>query len=231
MATMPDGKFTKIKKVLVGVSGAVMLFASINLSKEGVGFTGEAVWIGVAIAVSLSCAEFMFNSNFEEMNWTILVIGIGAYIYSIMTNIAGFYSFQGIEGTIWTNFNLKALLGGIFMDVYPELAIAWALKESKVGDLLGNIVKTWVDPQKMTEPQKYNSSQNQNSGGKSQTTIRMPVTDRMSRRQQAEMKRPISSSGNKPNQSQGREPTYHPMGMGQSTQKMNIPNMLEGDEE
>jgi hypothetical protein len=95
----------------------------------------------------------------------------------------------------------------------------------------------FVDPDKIIATRleelngKRGGENNSRPTPKPASEIRMPVTDGMSRRQQAEMKRPISSSGNKPNQSQGREPTYHPMGMGQSTQKMNIPNMLEGDEE
>ena len=145
-----NGNFTRLKRILVGASGAGMLWVSISLSKEGVGFNSDGAWMGLIIAVSLCCAEFMFNSNYEEMNWTILFLGIGAYLYSIYTNINGFYKFQGMEGNIVTNFSLGNSLGGIFMDVYPELAIAWALKESKIGDLIGNTVKAWKSPENMT---------------------------------------------------------------------------------
>lgn len=158
-----NGGFTRIKRIIVGVSGCAMLIASIILSKNGVGFTGENAWIGLVIAVSLTSAEFMFNSNFEEMNWTTLALGLGAYIYSINTNINGFYLFQNIEGNLWTNFDFKSLAGGIFMDVYPELAIAWSLKESKVGDLVGNIIKSWINPEKMTESTQYQNVKNGNN--------------------------------------------------------------------
>ena len=166
---MSNGNFTRVKKWLVGLTGVAMLVASISLSKAGIGFTGDAAWIGLVIAVSLTCAEFMFDSNFDEFNWTILVLGLAAYVYSIIANINGFYLYLGLEGTMWTNFNAKSVLGGIFMDVYPELAIAWALSESKVGDLLGNLVKSWKNPEDMTsneQPKGNNNQQNNNNGNR-----------------------------------------------------------------
>jgi hypothetical protein len=138
-----------------------MAIASIILSKQGVGITGDLAWIGTVVALSLFCAELMFNSNFDELNWTILFLGLGAYIYSIWTNVQGFYFYRGIEGTLFTNFDTTSFFGGIFMDVYPELAIAWAMGASKIGDLIGNAVKTVRDPDKLTQAK---SSINNNSG-------------------------------------------------------------------
>ena len=146
-----DGKFTAIKRKIVGLSGAALLGCSIYLSKQGVGFVGDLWWMGLVVAISLTCAELMFNSSFDELSWTMVLLGTGAYAYSIYTNIVGFYFYRGISGDLFSNFNLTNFAGGFFMDVYPELAIAWALGESKVGDLFGNILKTYNNPEQLTK--------------------------------------------------------------------------------
>jgi hypothetical protein len=146
-----DGKFTNLKRWLVGLSGIGVLYVSIIFSKEGMQIQGQYAWMGFVIAIALSCAEFMFNSNFESLNWTIFVVGIAAYAYSIWTNITGFYVNRQMVGTLFTQFDLTNLFGGIFLDVYPEVAIAWALKESKIGDLIGNAIKTARKPGTMTD--------------------------------------------------------------------------------
>lgn len=137
--------FTRFKRFLAGVSGIAVLGASMYLSKEGVGFPPDLIVLGWVIAIALSSAEFMFNSSFEELNWTMIMIGVGAYIYSIFTNVKGFMFYRGVE-----TFDATSIFGGMFMDIYPELAIAWALKESKVGDLLGNVVKSFDKPETLT---------------------------------------------------------------------------------
>jgi hypothetical protein len=149
-----DEKFNKLKRWIIGVSGVGMAVASIILSKQGVGITGELAWIGTVIALSLFCAELMFNSNFDELNWTILALGLGAYVYSIWTNIQGFYFYRGISGTLFTNFDVTSFFGGVFLDVYPEIAIAWAMGASKIGDIIGNVVKTSRNPDKLTNAVK-----------------------------------------------------------------------------
>lgn len=189
-----DDSFDKLKKVIIGVSGICMAIASIVLSKQGVGITGELAWIGTVVAISLFCAELMFNSNFDELNWTILFLGLGAYVYSIWTNIQGFYFYRAIEGTLFTNFDITSFFGGLFMDIYPELAIAWAMGASKIGDLIGNVVKTSKDPDKLT--------QMKGGAGKSQPEVR-PASSIHKPSNPA----PRPSSSHKPNSN----PTFHPM--------------------
>ena len=147
-----DGKFTEIKRKVVGASGIALLGCSIYLSKQGVGFVGDLWWMGLVVAVSLTCAELMFNSSFEELSWTMVVLGFGAYFYSIYTNIVGFYYYRHTgDFDLVANFNMTNVAGGFFMDVYPELAIAWAMNESKIGDLFGNLVKTYKNPGQLTK--------------------------------------------------------------------------------
>lgn len=186
-----DDGFDRGKRWLIGLSGVGMSVASIILSKQGVGITGDLAWIGTVVAISLFCAELMFNSNFDELNWTILFLGLGAYIYSIWTNIQGFYFYRGIEGTLMTNFDITSFFGGLFMDIYPELAIAWAVGASKIGDLIGNVVKTSKDPDKLTQ-MKANVSK--------------PTTNTQTNKPYNPAPRPSNS-----NNVSNKHPTFHPM--------------------
>jgi hypothetical protein len=119
-------------------------------------------WIGLVIAIALFCAELMFNASFDELSWTAVILGLVSYVYSIHTNIVGFYFYRGMVGTLFTNFDMTSFGGGIFMDVYPEVAIAWALKEGKVGDWIGNIIKTINESEKLGE-QSYERKDSSNS--------------------------------------------------------------------
>jgi hypothetical protein len=146
---MNDGTFTKVKKILTFVFGILVLWASIVFSKNGFEFkTNETyAWVGWVLAFAATCAEFMMNSSFRKFNWTIFALGIAAYIYSIWTNVLGFQSLRGTSNPM----DFLNISGAIFMDVFPEVAIAWALEESKVGDVLGNIVKTISSPEQLTK--------------------------------------------------------------------------------
>jgi len=160
-----------MKRWIVGLSGVGVAICSVILTKQGVGITGDLAWMGMVVAIALFCAELMFNSNFEDLNWTIIALGLGAYLYSIWTNIEGLYFYRQIEGNLWSHFDTTNFGGGLFMDIYPELAIAWAMKESKLGDLLGNIVKTAKNPDKLTQPGKpVQQFQKSSVNGSNQTT-------------------------------------------------------------
>src|SRR5688572_6740701 len=98
--------FDKFKRFLAVASGISILGCSIYLSKEGVGFTGDIAWMGLVVAIALCCSQLIFNGRFTELTWTGIALGLGAYIYSINTNIDGFYFYRHIEGTLWTNFDL-----------------------------------------------------------------------------------------------------------------------------
>jgi len=213
---MADGSFTKLKRWLIGISGILIAICSLILTKQGVGITGQLAWMGTSVAFALFCAELMFNSNFEELNWTILVLGLGAYVYSIWTNIEGLYFYRGIEGNLFSNFDTTNFGGGMFMDIYPELAIAWALKESKIGDLFGNFVKTLKNPDKLTEPARKVTQVPQQFKDQHQA----PRHDNEQRQSEESRERPQRPKvENMPpflqnkNNGQKQEPTYHPVGM------------------
>lgn len=158
---MKTGGFTVLKRWVVGISALLVLAASVMLSKKGVGLGGDLEWAGFAVALALTASQFMFNSEFEDWTWTLLIVGGFAYLYSINTNIVGFYFYRGMTGDLLSNFDWTNFGGGIFMDVYPELALAWVFRESKVGDFLGNLVKAVTSPETLTQRPKQHSQQNQ----------------------------------------------------------------------
>lgn len=136
------GKFNEWKKRLALISGILIFLISAFNSKNGfVGNTKNDLLLaamGWAFAIAATSAEFMFTSDFRKLNWSIIFLGFCAYAYSIYTNVLGLQSWRGSV----MQYDAVNVIGGIFMDVYPEAAIAWALGESKLGDVIGNIIKT-----------------------------------------------------------------------------------------
>ena len=149
---MDDGKFTKVKKFLAFVTGIGVLWASIIFSKNGFNFNTASgyIWVGWVLAFAATTTQLIMNSSFKKINWTILLLGLGSYIYSIYTNMLGFHSLRATE-SIWDILNV---CGSFFMDVFPEVAISWALDESKVGDLIGNLLKSAQTPEMLSKTQE-----------------------------------------------------------------------------
>jgi hypothetical protein len=142
-----DGKFLKIKRILALVTAVGVLWASIVFSKNGFNFetNSDYIWIGWLLALAATSAEFMLASDFRKLNWSIVALGLTAYIYSIWSNVMGFQDLRGKDTT-----DIFSISASIFMDVYPEVTIAWALGESKLGDVLGNLWRSVNTPEIVT---------------------------------------------------------------------------------
>lgn len=148
-----DTKFTKTKRYVNFFVGVAVLITSIIFSREGFGFgtDNKYWWVGWILALAASASQFMLNSDWRKINISILAVAIPAYVYSVHTNIVGFYALRGGDPSL--NLAYKDVLnvaGGIFMDLYPEIAISWALQESKIGDFFGNLYKLWRTPGSLT---------------------------------------------------------------------------------
>lgn len=150
---MRNSTFFDWKKRLAIVSGVLIFLISAFNSKNGFVGADQSDWLlagmGWAFAVAATSAEFMFTSDFKKLNWSLIFLGVCAYIYSIWTNVLGLQQWRGTA----TQYDVVNILGGIFMDVYPEAAIAWALGESRLGDMLGNLVKTTKRGDELTDTQ------------------------------------------------------------------------------
>jgi hypothetical protein len=144
-----DGKqnYDKFRRAVAFVFGVAVLLTSLFFSKEGFSFKVENAdiwWVGWVIAGAVSAAQFMFNTERRELDWTIVLVGVTAYVYSIWSNIQGWESLRGVQDYMnWA--------GGIFMDVFPEKAIAWSLGAIKVGDFVGNVFSILKNPEKLDE--------------------------------------------------------------------------------
>jgi hypothetical protein len=151
------GPYTRIKKIFALVTGLAMLYASIQFSRMGFEFesNNQYAWVGLVLALAATCAEMILNSSFRKLNWTVLFIGVCAYVYSVWTNIVGVQSLNGSA----TPFTIVGIVTGLFLDIYPEVAMAWALEESKIGDLIGNIIKTTQNPGQVTSQDGNGHSQ------------------------------------------------------------------------
>ena len=86
----------------------------------------------------------------------------------------GFHSLRATE-SIWDILNV---CGSFFMDVFPEVAISWALDESKVGDLIGNLLKSAQTPEMLTKTQDVEKrvSSGFNNSGQSQNNNRQTTS-------------------------------------------------------
>lgn len=157
--------FTNFKRGFAFILGVVILFTSLYFSVQGFDFKVENEniwWVGWVLALAVTSCQFMFNTQPKELNWTIVILGVVAYGYSIWSNIMGFYALRGTPSVYdWMNIS-----GGIFMDVFPETAIAWALGVIKAGDLFGNFLfalnnADTVSNTNITQPYKPAQSLNQ----------------------------------------------------------------------
>ena len=158
MNTKNDGKLTKLIRIGCWVIGIPCLIGSAKLSVSGVGLGGDLWWMGWVLAAAFTLCQFIVNGSYEkELNWTILVLGVGSYVESMWMNILGIYNYQSPENTVinasyvFSHIDPGIFLLGLFIDAFPEMAIRWALGESRVGDMIGNMVKTAQNPEMLTK--------------------------------------------------------------------------------
>lgn len=126
--------------------GMGILGISIYWSKNGFNFSvagdsgnsTEAIIIGWFLAIAVTALQFIFSSNFRELNSSLVLLGLTAYAYSIFTNYQGILEFQGAEpNRTW------AIILSVILDATAEPMIAWSLGVSREGDMIGNIVKAF----------------------------------------------------------------------------------------
>lgn len=140
-----DGRMNRVLRLLALITGVFLLVISIFWSQDGFnfnvagqsGYGGLALGIGYILAIAVTVIQFVFSTNFKELNASLLLFGIIAYAYSIYTNYQGIVHFQGDAPN-----KVAAFFLGLCMDGVPEPLIAWALKESLSGDFVGNLLAT-----------------------------------------------------------------------------------------
>lgn len=132
----------RILKRLSLIMGIILLVISMFFSYDGfdssAGNGGNyqtlAKIIGWSIAIAVSTIQFVFSTDYQGLNWTLRVVGVVSYIYSIWSNKLGIaHTLLMPETNAW--------IVSVFMDVVPEPLIAWSLGEALAGDVVGNIGK------------------------------------------------------------------------------------------
>jgi len=140
-----NSRMNRVLRLLSLVGGVVVLLFSIYWSQDGfnfdvagdAGYSTLAVIGGYSLAIVVTIIQFVFSTNFRELNPSLLLFGFLAYGYSIWTNASGITHWQG------TNTNsYGAWFLGFCVDGVPEPLIAWALGESLSGDFVGNVWNT-----------------------------------------------------------------------------------------
>lgn len=193
MNSAPD-KYSRLKILLAKFMGLAVLIVSMQFSQNGFGFKDQNIfYVGWVLAIAVTVVQFVFNSKVKNLNWTITVLGIMAYVYSIWTNIIGFYKYQGKILTFETLLSFDAILpvfASAFMDIFPETILAWAFNVSSDGDLIGNIIAVAENPEnifnKFTNKQGVQQVQTQNN---THNNSSMQNTQRTQQHQQRETPR------------------------------------------
>ena len=137
------------------------------------GYGDLAIAIGWFLALTVTVVQFVFSSNFRELNPSLILFGALAYAYSIYTNYQGILHFQGGAQS-----KVSAMILGIVMDGVPEPLIAWALGESLSGDFVGNLIKSFMSPFNNNQGNRQNMPKNisfQQEGGDTQPRMRFPA--------------------------------------------------------
>ena len=167
-------KYLRTKIFFAKITGIAVLVVSMQFSQNGFGFKEESIALaGWVLAIAVTVAQFVFNSRVRNLNWTITFLGIVAYVYSIWTNLIGFYNYQGKTLTLETLLDFSALLpvfASAFMDIFPEAILSWAFNSAGEGDLIGNVVAVANDPNSIFSKNQNNSNNNGNQNRSQQRT-------------------------------------------------------------
>lgn len=159
-----------LRKLAVLV-GCLLLAISMMWSQDGFNFdlagdsggTNTAAVVGWVLAFAVTTTQFVFSTNYNKLNLSLITFGVVAYVYSIYTNKMGIVHFQGASANEFGAWVLAFVMDGV-----PEPLIAWGLGESLSGDPIGNIAKTLGVTENKSQEQSANRPRPQHSHQKSQ---------------------------------------------------------------
>jgi uncharacterized membrane protein len=141
-----DWDMETILKRLALWGGIALAIISVYFSYDGAdqtinggnpAYSEVAKYIMIVMALVITLAQFIFNSDFAKLSTTMKIIGALSYVYSLSTNYMGIQHLFGFSGFV----------GGMiaaFMDIAPEAFIAWSLDDSLRGDMIGNLSKMFM---------------------------------------------------------------------------------------
>lgn len=170
-----NGDLIRILKRVAVAIGIAIAIISVYFSYDGLDQavgqmatnTSEAArYIGAFVAIVITLLQFIFNTDFRNLNTTLKVIGGLSYAYSIYTN------FRGIQHIFGYDVFIAWFLAGL-MDILPESLIAWGLDEHLQGDFLGNLTKLLLGDRGSGHPKHSQASKSYASNAPVDTQPRM----------------------------------------------------------
>lgn len=233
-------KYLRGKILLAKIMGVAVLVISMQFSQNGFGFKDQDIaYIGWVLAIAVTAVQFVFNSRVKNLNWTITILGVMSYVYSIWTNIVGFYDYQGKSVSFDTIFTLEAVLpifASVFMDLMPESLLAWAFNASSEGDVVGNVLDVANNPDSIFA-RVSSQNNNRNNGNNNQQQQRQNAEYQNAySNQNKDRSSEIYNNNSRPSgyptprqtqQPQKTYPTEHKMGMSDEDKKILIDRLRQ----
>lgn len=142
---MNSDMYSTIKRLMAVVVAVMLWGMSMKFSVEGFGIGDpNDQWMGWVLAFAVTMIELIWNGMKMKSNLTLIVLGICAYLYGIVTNVMGIYAWRGGDvsgGAVSPVLIVFAVVLGLFLEIAPEPLMVWGiLNTSDEGDFLGNLI-------------------------------------------------------------------------------------------
>jgi hypothetical protein len=162
-----DDGFRSLKRLFSMLTAFAMWGVSSFFSEQGFAFKYASFWwLGAILAVAIIIIEMVWNEEGMNHGVTIIVAGIFAYSYGILTNIVGLMVAQGITNLSQADplSMVLSVLLGIMLEIVPEALFTWAITGTRGKDLLSNILGGNRPRQHQHQPQPQQQNQPQPQG-------------------------------------------------------------------
>jgi len=140
---MTRQNYLLLLRVLSVVVAATLWLISITFSVDGFNFqVADMAWAGWFMGIAITAIELIWNKQGANSNMTILLIGVFAYLYGVITNVMGVLTAQNVVD-IGAN-PMGAVFAGIvgfFLEIAPEPLFVWGLVGvSDMGDVISTLM-------------------------------------------------------------------------------------------
>lgn len=136
---MDKNTYFAVLRILAAVTAVCLWMVSVSFSVSGFNFeVDNMVWAGYVLAFSVTVLQLVWSKVGFKAGLALIVGGILAYVYGIVTNVIGIMAAQGAEPTLTRTAFDVAL--AVMIEVIPESLLVWALIGTSDGeDVLSHI--------------------------------------------------------------------------------------------
>lgn len=159
----------KIKRVFWGITSISLWIASFNFSVMGFNFEVQNMaWVAYTFGAVITSFELAFSSEIKsnKFNLTVFIVGILCYVYGILSNFIGIWSYQGHSNLNDIGSNLMSaffvFILALVGEIGPEVLMVMALGVNNLngeGDIFKNLIS------RLDGSSNSGGSGNSNSGG------------------------------------------------------------------